>query len=92
MGSQPDGEPKRGYSDRVKTKSDSSCQTSPQFNSNEQQPQNAYCGISTEKEVKRPGVLLQTEFVTAINPWSPGQKVNLRAITDNAAQRSFICK
>ena len=29
MGSQPDGEPKRGYSDKVKTKTDSSCQTSP---------------------------------------------------------------
>ena len=41
VGSQPDGEPKRGYSDKVKTKTDSSCQTS-----------NAYCGISAEKEVK----------------------------------------
>ena len=29
VGSQPDGEPKQGYLDRVKTKTDSSCQTSP---------------------------------------------------------------
>ena len=92
VGSQPDGEPKRGYSDKVKTKTDSSCQTSPQFNSSEQQPQNAYCGISTEKEIKGSDVLLQTAFVTAINPQSPNQKVNLRAIIDNAAQRSFISK
>ena len=61
-------------------------------NSSEQQPQNAYCGISTEKEIKGSGVLLQTAFVTAINPQSPDQKVNLRAIIDNAAQRSFISK
>ena len=27
VGSQPDGEPKRGYSDKVKTKTDSSCQS-----------------------------------------------------------------
>ena len=66
--------------------------SSPQSNSNEQQPQNAYCGISTEKEVKGSGVLLQTAFVTAINPRSPDQKVNLRAIIDKAAQRSFISK
>ena len=92
MGSQPDGEQKRGYSDKVKTKRDSSCQTSLLFNSSEQQPQNAYCGISTEKEVKGSGVLLQTAFVTAINPLSPDQKVSLRAIIDNAAQRSFISK
>ena len=92
MGSHPDGEPKWGYSDRVKTKSDSSCQTSPQSISNEQQPQNAYCGISTEKEVKGSGVLFQTAFVTAINPRSPDQKVNLRAITDNVTQHSFISK
>ena len=35
---------------------------------------------------------MQTAFVTAINPRSPDQKVNLRAIIDNAAQRSFISK
>ena len=35
---------------------------------------------------------MQTAFVTVINPWSPDHKVNLRAITDNAAQRSFISK
>ena len=92
MGSQPDGEPKRGYSDKVKTKTNSFCQTPSLSNSNEQQPQSAYCGISTEKEVKGSGVLLQTAFVTAINPRSPDQKVNLRAIIDNAAQRSFISK
>ena len=71
---------------------DSSCQTSPQSSSNEQQPQNAYCGISTKKEVKESGVLLQTAFVTSINPRAPDQKVNLRAVVDNAAQRSFISK
>ena len=92
VGSQPDGEPKRGHSDKVKTKSDSSCQASPQSNSNEQQPQNAYCGISNEKEVKGSGVLLQTAFVTTINLRSPDQKVNLRAIIDNVAQRSFVSK
>ena len=94
MGSQLNGEPTRGYSDKVKTKTDSSSQTSlPQFNSNEQQPQNAYCGISTgRKEVKGSGVLLHTAFVRAINPQSPDQNVNLRAIIDNAAQRSFISK
>ena len=36
VGSQPNGEPKRGYSDKVKTKTDSSCQTSLQSNSSEQ--------------------------------------------------------
>ena len=94
VGSQPDGEPKRGYSDKVKTKTDSSCQTSllPQSNSNEQQPQNAYCGFSTEKEVKGSSVLLQTAFVTVINPQSLDQKVNLRAIIDNQVQSSFISK
>ena len=90
VGSQPDGEPKRGYSDKIKTERDSSCQTSPPSNSKEQQPQNAYCGISTEKEVNGSCVLLQTAFVTAINPRSLDQEVNLRAIIDNAAQRSFI--
>ena len=35
---------------------------------------------------------MQTAFVTAISPRSPDQKVNLRAIIDNAAQGSFISK
>ena len=35
---------------------------------------------------------MQTAFVTTINLRSPDQKVNLRAIIDNSAQRSFISK
>ena len=36
------------------------------------------------------GVMLQTAFVTAMNPQYPSQKVNLRLIPDSGSQRSDV--
>ena len=52
-------------------------------------PNKAFCGVNTDPDSQ--GVLLQTAFVTAMNPQYPSQKVNLRLILDSGSQRSFVC-
>ena len=51
-------------------------------------PNKAFCGVNTDSDSQ--GVLLQTAFVTAMNPQYPSQKVNLSLILDSGSQRSYV--
>ena len=46
-------------------------------------PNKAFCGVNTDSDSER--VLLQTAFVTVMNPQYPSQKVNLRVMPDSGS-------
>ena len=66
--------------------------TKSAFHTTESKPQKApnkaFCGVNTDSDSQ--GVLLQTAFVTAMNPQYPSQKVNLILIPDSGSQRSDV--
>ena len=51
-------------------------------------PNKAFRGVNTDSDSQN--MLLQTAFVTAMNPQYPSQKVNLRLILDSGSQRSYV--